>query len=387
MKSIKEIFNQLFSSTPVQPLKVGIYHYQAAENAEFPYRLHLRVEPDGSGILIVNAKTVLHLNQTATEYTYHLVNQTPHEEMIKEISRRYQVSDEQSEKDFSDLAERLRILVSTPDLDPVTFLGFDRESPYNQKASAPYRLDCALTYRLMDESSQNVAPLERVDRELISEEWESILEKAWNAGIPHVIFTGGEPTLRPDLKDLIQYAENLGMVTGLITGGTRLTTIDYLQDLLQCGLDHLMIVLDENDEQCWEAIRDTMTEDIFLTVHITITPKNADKIEWILDELAGMLEPPSISLSVNDLSLKDQLQTARQSVMDHNLQLVWDLPAPYSHLNPVSLELESANELPQETGHAWLYVEPDGDVLRGQGQPEVLGNLLKESWDEIWKKV
>ena len=36
-------------------------------------------------------------------------------------------------------------------------------------------------------------------------------------------------------------------------------------------------------------------------------------------------------------------------------------------------------------GKAWLYVEPDGDVLRGQGYyQEVLGNMLTDSWEKIW---
>ena len=39
-------------------------------------------------------------------------------------------------------------------------------------------------------------PIKRVDRELTTDEWGDILDKAWAAGIPHITFTGGEPTLR-----------------------------------------------------------------------------------------------------------------------------------------------------------------------------------------------
>ena len=59
-----------------------------------------------------------------------------------------------------------------------------------------------------------LAPVDRVKREMLTEEWQTILDKAWNAGIPHVIFTGGEPTLRPDLLQLIAYAEKLGRSAG-----------------------------------------------------------------------------------------------------------------------------------------------------------------------------
>jgi len=57
---------------------------------------------------------------------------------------------------------------------------------------------------------------------------------------------------------------------------------------------------------------------------------------------------------------------------------------PYSALNPVSLELEG-NEVPEGAGRAWLYVEPDGDVLPAQGVNRVLGNILRDPWEQIWR--
>src|SRR5512136_2551064 len=77
--------------TPVKPLSPGIFHYQAPPDAAVPYRLHLRLEPDGTGLVIVNASTILHLNKTAAEFAYHLVNQTPEDQMTREISSRYRV--------------------------------------------------------------------------------------------------------------------------------------------------------------------------------------------------------------------------------------------------------------------------------------------------------
>ena len=53
------------------------------------------------------------------------------------------------------------------------------------------------------------APTKRVDRELTTNEWQTIMDKAWAVGIPHLTFTGGEPTLRDDLPALIAHAEKL----------------------------------------------------------------------------------------------------------------------------------------------------------------------------------
>ena len=37
-------------------------------------------------------------------------------------------------------------------------------------------------------------------------------------------------------------------------------------------------------------------------------------------------------------------------------------------------------------GRAWLYVEPDGDVLRSQGMPgKILGNILRDNWETIYR--
>lgn len=389
MKLFQSVWERIFP--PIAPLPAGMYHYQAPPDSEFPYRLHLRLQPDGKAVLIVNASTVVHLNRTAAEYAYHIVQNTPEETAVNAISRRYNVRKEIVIRDYHDLKDRLQTLVDTPDLDPVTFLNFDREEPYNVAGSVPYRIDCALTYRLPDESRQNVAPMERVSRELLDAEWKQILEKAWNAGIPHVIFTGGEPTLRPDLSELIAHAEKMGMVTGLITDGVRLAEPEYLHHLLQSGLDHLMILLDPDEEICWEALRDSLAEDISVTCHITLNEHILPKFDTLLDRLVSMgLE--NLSLSAESIALKDVLQEKRQVVAERQLRLIWDLPVPYSHFQPVALELaEDLPEvatLPNGPGKAWIYIEPDGDVLPGQGYyQQTLGNLASMTWDQVWASL
>ena len=65
------------------------------------------------------------------------------------------------------------------------------------------------------------------------------------------------------------------------------------------------------------------------------------------------------------------------------LTIKFDLPVPYSAYNPVALETQE-DEVPEGAGKAWMYVEPDGDVLPAQGMADkILGNLLKDDWKEI----
>lgn len=389
MNRIYKFWERFFP--PIQKLPAGVYHYQAPADAPFPYRLHLRIEPDGHGILIVNASTVVHLNNTAVEYAYHLVKNTSEEQAVTEIAKRYNVGKDVIRRDYQNLIDRLKTLIETNDLDPVAFLDFSQEAPYTGASSAPYRLDCALTYQLQEDAKGHYAPLERVARELLSEEWQTILDKAWGAGVPQVIFTGGEPTLRPDLAELVAYAEKLGMVAGLITNGLRLSESKYLHELLQSGLDYIMLLLDPDEDQSWEALRDTLAEDIAVTVHLTLTHGSLARFDEVLDRLAKM-GVQSISLSTDTLGLKNELRAKQAQIAERQLRLVWDMPVPYSSYHPVAVEL--AEEIPDVDvsftgpGKAWLYVEPDGDVLPGQSYyQDVLGNLLTDPWETIWQNA
>lgn len=381
MNTLRNLWQRFFPA--YEPLPAGIYHFTAPPDSDFPYRLHLRLEKNGSGLLIANGSTVLHLNQTAAEYAYHLIRQSPADEVARSVSRRYGIPAAQAQADYSGFTDRIQTLLDVPDLDPVTYLEFDRQEPYTDLA-APFRLDCAVTYRQVDMDASPFAPVERVKRELSLEEWQTLLSKAWEAGIPHAVFTGGEPTLRADLPELIAYAEKLGMVTGLITDGQRLADADYLKSILQAGLDHLMLLLVPDDNTSWEAIRAALAEDIFVVVHLTLTQAESANGKAILERLAGM-GVMTLSLSANNPVVGAELPTLRQQAADLGLRLVWDLPVPYSARNPVALELAAEDQpLPEGAGNAWLYVEPDGDVLAAQGHPQVLGNLLTDPWDTIW---
>jgi hypothetical protein len=381
MTSIRESIRRRF--VPHQPLPQGIYHYQAPPDDPNNYRLHLRVEPGGTGILIVNASTILHLNQTAVEYAYHLIHRTPLEQVSLQISERYHTTSEQAKADYIDFVDRIETLATVHDLDPVTFLEFDRQTPNETHISAPYRLDCALTYRLPADSDATAAPVSLVTRELTTSEWSSIFDDAWQAGIPHIVFTGGEPTLREDLPDLIARAESNGQVTGLVTDGIRFFDRNYMETLLRTGLDHIMIILDPANERVWKALEYVIPEDIFVAVHLTLTPSNRDEIPLLLERLAGM-DLKAISLTTSDPGLNETLQSCRAIAAGLGFTLVWNLPVPYSALNPVALEVYS-QEHATGAGKAWLYIEPDGDVLPVQGSDQVLGNFLKDSWDQIWK--
>ena len=57
-----------------------------------------------------------------------------------------------------------------------------------------------------------------------------------------VMFTSGEPTLHPRLPEYIRMARDLGFPTvGLITNGRRLAYKPYARELLEAGLNHVLV--------------------------------------------------------------------------------------------------------------------------------------------------
>jgi MoaA/NifB/PqqE/SkfB family radical SAM enzyme len=199
-----------------------------------------------------------------------------------------------------------------------------------------------------------------------------------------VTFTGGEPTRRPDLVELVAYAQDIGQVSGLLTQGRRLAQSDYLSSLSAAGLDHILFSLAPDDDASMAGLRAALASDIFTAVHLLL-PRTLADTRAIFEQLKAM-GVPAVSLTVTEPGGAGRalLPEARELLANLGMDLVWDLPAPYSHLHPIKLEVETVRE---GGGRAWLYVEPDGDVLPTQGLGTVLGNALRDSWADLWARA
>lgn len=71
-----------------------------------------------------------------------------------------------------------------------------------------------------------------------------MLDIAWQFNIRDIDFSGGEPTLRKDLPELISYAKEKGFgKICIITNGTRTWRRDYLKSLMDAGLNEILVSL------------------------------------------------------------------------------------------------------------------------------------------------
>jgi hypothetical protein len=158
-----------------------------------------------------------------------------------------------------------------------------------------------------------------------------------------------------------------------------------MKQLEQAGLDHILFVLDPEDSQSQAGLKNALDSDVFTAVHLTFGPQSAWNGTEELRRLADQGVPAvSLSARTNEPEVLMALGEARERAAEFGLDLIWDLPVPYSATNPISLEIE---EHSPGAGRSWLYVEPDGDVLPAQGLNEVLGNMLKDPWQVIWEQA
>ncbi|RLC62560.1 MAG: hypothetical protein DRI80_06060, partial [Chloroflexota bacterium] len=133
---------------PPQPLPPGLHAYERRDGVGGRVRLHLRVEPDGRGLLVINASRVLHLNQTAVEYARLILEGVPEETAVRTIRRRYRVDAPTARADYRRLQERIEALITSDgSICPIHGLDLERIDPFPVPLTAPYRMDLALTYR------------------------------------------------------------------------------------------------------------------------------------------------------------------------------------------------------------------------------------------------
>jgi pyrroloquinoline quinone biosynthesis protein E len=110
------------------------------------------------------------------------------------------------------------------------------------RVEPPLALLAELTHRcpLQCPYCSNPVELDRAAHELDTAAWQRVLTEAAQLGVLQVHFSGGEPTARRDLPELVRHAAGLGLYTNLITSGVLLDE-RRLETLVSAGLDHVQL--------------------------------------------------------------------------------------------------------------------------------------------------
>lgn len=400
-----EVKLRIFSSK----IRSGLYYYKGEKDYQ-GLRLHLRVEADGSGVLIVNASRVLFLNRTAAEHVYLFMEGKNEEEAVKEVRKRFKVDRETALQDYRDILFVVNTFAKTPDICPVSYLGVEKIEPFQKELSAPYRMDLAVTYRCDNKCMHCYAGGPRETEELTAKEWFKVMDKLHAIGIPHVVFTGGEPTLRDDLVELIRYTQRLGLVSGLVTNGRRMKDAAYLNSLVEAGIDHIQITVESHDEKVhdkitgvegsWretgQGIKNAVATPIYTLTNTTLNKYNVKEIIKTIDFLhslglnqfacnsliySGKGPKVAEEFALDEANLEPVLAEVKEHAMELGMDFVWYTPTQYCAFNPLQLELGIKN---CSACRISMCIEPDGKVIPCQSYFKPLGNILTDNWEKIW---
>ena len=385
----------------------SLYHYLRESETE-KFRIHLRLDADGHGTLVVNANQVMHLNPTAALMTWLLLEEVDEKEAIKTIQREYRVSANQARSDLATISIQLDELIRPDGACPVHELELDTLMPFSDRPSAPYRMDLAITYRCNNDCAHCYNDRERDFPELTTEAWKGILDRLWDLGVPHIVFTGGEATLRHDLPELIAHAEANGQITGLNTNARRLTDEKYVQQLVDAGLDHVQITVESYDgdvhdqmmrangahKQTIKGLKNVLASPLYVMTNTTMLRTNVDTIPATLDFLAELGVPTiglnaliysgnglTVGTGLAESELQPILDIAIQKTEAHGQKLIWYTPTQYCQFDPTQ------QNLGVKGCTAALYsmcIESNGDVLPCQSYYTSLGSMLDNDWDSIW---
>ena len=402
------IFADLFNrKSEIENPKSGLYHYKFETEAE-KTRAHLRIDEDGHGTLIVNANRVMHLNPTAAMMAYFVMEQVADDAVVRAMTKQFRVSASQARNDFSEFRFQISELLRPDGACPVHELELDTTMPFSERPSAPYRMDLALTYRCNNDCAHCYNARERTFPELSTEQWFKILDHLWALGVPHIVFTGGEATVRNDLPELIHHAESNGQITGLNTNARRLSDEKYLQKLVDAGLDHVQITVESCEEQIHDemmrakgafrqtiaGLKNTLASKLYVMTNTTMLRSNVHKIPDTLDFLADIGVPTiglnaliysgnglTVGTGLKESELQPILDIATRKTNERGQRLIWYTPTQYCEFDP------TASNLGVKGCTAALYsmcIESNGNVLPCQSYYTSLGNILTDSWDSIW---
>ncbi|MRG58131.1 pyrroloquinoline quinone biosynthesis protein PqqE [Phyllobacterium sp. SYP-B3895] len=86
----------------------------------------------------------------------------------------------------------------------------------------------------------NPVELLKANREMDTQGWVALFEQAADLGVLQVHLSGGEPTLRTDLVDLIACLARRGVYTNLITAGVGIVE-GRIESFAEAGLDHVQL--------------------------------------------------------------------------------------------------------------------------------------------------
>lgn len=326
------------------------------------------------------------------------------------------VSKKRLQKDIFTLMNTFKeVAYGQPVWEEIQYLSLGDYAPY---VKAPHRMDLlvsAMTKNGKWHCNQNcvhcyaAGQTQSSEEELSTEEWKKIIDKCREVGIPQVTFTGGEPTMREDLFELIDHAK--WFVTRLNTNGIKLTK-EYCEELKKASLDSLQITFYSWNEEIHNqlvgaprygetlaGIENALAAGISLSINTPLCTLNRDYVKTLeflhekgvkyvtcsgLITTGNAAKEPSENLQLTLAEIRDVLKESVEFCYKNGMEISFTSPGWVDDAFCQKLGISTPN-----CGACLsnMAITPGGNVVPCQSWLEgvSLGNFLNEEWEKIWE--
>lgn len=247
------------------------------------------------------------------------------------------------------------------------------------------------------------------EEELSTEDWKRILDKCRSAWIPQVTFTGGEPTMREDLFELIRHAR--WFISRLNTNGIRLTP-DYCRELRRAELDSVQITFYSTDPQVHNrlvgaarhqetlaGIKNALAAGLSVSINTPLCTLNRDYVKTLeLLHGLGVIYVTCSGLITTGNAAGSESESLQ--LKSEELEEILRKAVAYCHENGMEIAFTSPGWLGEEVFEELnipspscgaclsnMAVTPGGNVVPCQSwlSDRPLGNMLEDDWKTIWE--
>ena len=423
-KFYKENLNEVLHAT-LNPYEPGVVRIHLVPAKYQP----LRVNPS---VVILNGKDILPINLAWTillavfikEVNKYDGNEVTEDELqniventVNKVKEVYKIPKKEVLK--NDLNRILSVFIDIAEgKEPKEKIGQLSIGKYANKMKAPHRMDLMIS-SMTKEGNWNcnqkclhcyAAGQEYSDRkELSTEDWKKIIDKCREAYIPQLTFTGGEPTRREDLVELIDYSR--WFITRLNTNGVLLTE-ELCQKLYNASLDSVQITFYSSDKEehnklvgannfdkTVEGIKNALKANLAVSINTPICSLNKNykaTLEFLknlgvkyvscsaLIVTGNARKQESINTQLTADELYDILKDACKYANENMMEISFTSPGwlDEKRIVELGLDIPSCGACLSN-----MAIAPDGEVVPCQswlGADAGLGNMLTEKWDDIW---
>ena len=386
----KDWFKRLFSFKPLQAepiVEPGLYH--AMQEADGMYtRFHLRVERDSTGMLIANANAAARLSPSGVVIAKGLLEGKDESTILADLKARFSGATQVVMRaDIEKINALIQEIVTPGDTYPMFNLEDAALSPYAAQLIAPLQ------------ASVPLAPPEQLI---------PILDKLWEAGIPHVTLLAPEKPERAHLVSAIERAEDLGMIAGVRARAGDLHDETLLSDLAMAGVDHITTLyaaadadvhdalLGQGDHAAAIAVLNWLEENqVCAVTEVPLVQATLDILDDTVEHLMslGADNVSFVAYPTTDLELAQEeglftadamtqvAATVEEAANEAQARFMWNPPVQRAPNLPLADQILNG---PRCSGDVAIRVESDGSVIPARGPYQSAGNVLQDSWDTIW---